>query len=97
MAQSDPTDHVLAAIASILDSVETSRESQKPGVTAAKARGPSTHTRSPSAHRSAWIFQDWSRADGRDPLQRAVREAGGEYYVDETIGVKFDVRSSGPH
>ena len=86
MAQSDPTDHALAAIASILDSVETSRESQKPAVTEQRPVAPPPI---PVAHPPIEAH-GYSRI-GPGPMAAirfkwTVREEHGDHYVDETIG-----------
>ena len=86
MAQSDPTDHALAAIASILDKVETSRESQKPAVTEQR---PVTPPPIPVTHPPIEAH-GYSRI-GPGPMAAirfkwTVRLDNGEYYVDETIG-----------
>jgi len=86
VAQSDPTDHALAAIASILDKVETSRESQKPAVTEQR---PVTPPPIPVTHPPIEAH-GYSRI-GPGPMAAirfkwTVRLDNGEYYVDETIG-----------
>ena len=79
MNQSDPTDHALAAIASILDHPETHREPEKSAVEEQpvapeliEADGYSKIGPGPmAAIRFRWTVR---------------REANDEYYVDETIG-----------
>ena len=96
MAQGDPTDHALAAIASILDNAETSRESQKPAVTeqmpVAPPPLPATHPPI-EAH-------GYSRI-GPGPMAAirfkwTVRLDNGDYYVDETIGENSNPLVTGP-
>jgi hypothetical protein len=77
--QSDPTDHALAAIASILDQPEAHRGSEKPPIEATQGE----------PQRSA---PDGYSKIGPGPMA-AIRfkwtvryEDNGEYYVDETIG-----------
>ena len=85
MAQSDPTDHALAAIASILDSVET-RESQKPAVTEQRPMAPPPI---PVAHPPIEAHGYCRIGPGPMAAIRfkwTVREDAGDYYVDETIG-----------
>jgi hypothetical protein len=89
LSQSDPTDHALAAIASILDEPEASHESEKaiaeekPG-----ASGP--------------IAADGYSKSGPGPMESirfkwtARREENGEYYVDETVGENSRPITSGP-
>ena len=89
MSQSDPTDHALAAIASILDHPEPRREAEKASVAARpvtlvpqEADGYSKIGPGPmAAIRFRWT----------------VRRGDGEaYYVDETIGENSVPAISGP-
>ena len=79
MSQSDPTDHALAAIASILDQPEPQREPEKAAV-----------EEIPTA--PGVIEADGYSKIGPGPMAairfkwRVRREPNGEYYVDETIG-----------
>jgi len=87
--QSDPTDHALAAIASILDHPETQREPEKSAVEEQpvapepiEAEGYSKIGPGPmAAIRFRWTVR---------------REANDEYYVDETIGENSAPVVSGP-
>jgi hypothetical protein len=88
--QSDPTDHALAAIASILDHPETQREpeplavEEQPPVVPEpiEAEGYSKIGPGPmAAIRFKWTVR---------------REANDEYYVDETIGENSAPVVSGP-
>jgi hypothetical protein len=87
--QSDPTDHALAAIASILEHPESHRE---PETTAGDEK--------PIAH--AMIEADGYHKIGPGPIASirfkwTVRgEDNGEYYVDETIGENSTPIVSGP-
>ncbi len=89
MNQSDPTDHALAAIASILDHPESQHEPEQTAVeeTAAAARPPEAEGYSKigpgpmAAIRFKWTVR---------------REANDEYYVDETIGENSAPVISGP-
>ncbi len=89
MNQSDPTDHALAAIASILDHPEAHRESEKSAVEEQpvapepiEAEGYSKIGPGPmAAIRFRWTVR---------------REANDEYYVDETIGENSAPVVSGP-
>ena len=91
MAQSDPTDHALAAIASILDQPESRRKPEKaaavapPPIPAApapiEAHGYAKHGPGPMAS----IRFKWT-----------VRLENGDYYVDETIGENSAPIVSGP-
>jgi hypothetical protein len=87
--QSDPTDHALAAIASILDQPETQREPE-PAIPEAppvapeplEAEGYSKIGPGPmAAIRFRWTVR---------------REANDEYFVDETIGENSAPVVSGP-
>ena len=92
MAQSDPTDHALAAIASILDRPESRRDAaveQRPvapppipvAPAPIEAHGYSRHSPGPMAS----IRFKWT-----------VRLENGDYYVDETIGENSAPIVSGP-
>ena len=92
MSQSDPTDHALAAIASILDHPEPVREPEQPAVQAVeeqptapepiKAEGYSKMGPGPmEAIRFKWTVR---------------REDNGQYFVDETIGENSRPVTSGP-
>ena len=89
MNQSDPTDHALAAIASILDHPEAHREPDKASVEekpaapeVIEAEGYSKMGPGPmAAIRFKWTVR---------------REDNGEYYVDETIGGNVASVVSGP-
>ena len=89
MNQSDPTDHALAAIASILDQPEPVREPEKAAVEdkpvtpeRVEADGYSKMGPGPmAAIRFKWIVR---------------REDDGHYFVDETIGENSRPMTSGP-
>jgi hypothetical protein len=89
VSQSDPTDHALAAIASILDNPESPREPERPTVED-KPLVPEL------------IEADGYSKVGPGPIvairfKWAVRRADdGEYYVDETIGENSIPIVSGP-
>jgi len=88
LSQSDPTDHALAAIASILDQPESDRETEK----AAADQKPVAPERT-SVH-------GYSRV-GPGPMAAirfkwTVREDRGDYYVDETIGEHSAPMVTGP-
>ena len=96
MAQSDPTDSALAAIASILDHPETHREPPKPAVTEQR---PVTPPPIPVAHPP--IEAHGYSKTGPGPMAAirfkwTVRLDNGDYYVDETIGENSNPRVSGP-
>jgi hypothetical protein len=89
LSQSDPTDHALAAIASILDHPESVREPEKPAVEErlvtpeqVEAHGYSKMGPGPmEAIRFKWTVR---------------REDDGRYFVDETIGENSRPITSGP-
>ena len=89
MSQSDPTDHALAAIASILDQPESFREPEKPAV----EEEPVTP--------DPLVAHGYSKM-GPGPMEAirfkwAVRrEDDGRYFVDETIGDNSRPITSGP-
>ena len=89
MSQSDPTDHALAAIASILDQPEPHREPEKAAVEE-KPIAPEL------------IEADGYSKTGPGPMAAirfkwtVRRDDNGEYYVDETIGENSAPIVSGP-
>jgi hypothetical protein len=91
LSQSDPTDHALAAIASILDQPESIVPSQD-------APAPQEKPVEPSAPVEA---EGYSKT-GPGPLQAirfkwtVRRDGNGDYFVDETIGENGRPISSGP-
>jgi hypothetical protein len=87
MSQSDPTDHALAAIASMLDQPETRSDPDKPDVEKPSA------AQSVEAHGYSKVGPGPMAAIR---LKWTVREDGGDYYVDETIGEQSAPIVSGP-
>jgi hypothetical protein len=89
LSQSDPTDHALAAIASILDQPEPHLEPEK----AAMEEKPVT---------PAPIAGDGYSRTGPGPMAAirfkwtARRDEQGDFYVDETIGENSRPITSGP-
>jgi hypothetical protein len=89
LSQSDPTDHALAAIASILDHSESHREPER-----------ATAEEIPVA--PELIEADGYHRVGPGPMEAirfkwtARRGDNGEYYVDETIGDNSHPIVSGP-
>ena len=95
MAQSDPTDNALAAIASILDQPEIHREPEKPAVTEQRPVAPPPI---PVAHPP--IEAHGYSKIGPGPMAAirfkwTVRLDNGDYYVDETIGENSTRSSAG--
>ncbi len=95
MNQSDPTDHALAAIASILDHPETDREPEK-----SAAEEQPVAPVAPVAPEP--IEAEGYSKIGPGPMAAirfrwtVRREANDEYYVDETIGENSAPVVSGP-
>ena len=98
MNQSDPTDHALAAIASILDHPETDREPEKSAVEEQPAAPVAPVV--PAAPEP--IEAEGYSKIGPGPMAAirfrwtVRREANDEYYVDETIGESSAPVVSGP-
>jgi hypothetical protein len=80
LSQSDPTDHALAAIASILDHPEAAREPETAEVVVDRSIAPERNS------------ADGYQRVGPGPMAAirfkwtVRREENGDYYVDETIG-----------
>lgn len=96
MAQSDPTDHALAAIASILDQPEGRREPEKAAVAERKPVAPPPIPVAPTP-----IEAHGYSKHGPGPMvsirfKWTVRLENGDYYVDETIGENSAPIVSGP-
>src|ERR1700712_5780831 len=87
LSQSDPTDHALAAIASILDQPETHTEAEKPAESPA-APGETAadgYSKTGPGPMAALRFT-WTARSGEN----------GDYFVDETIGDTSQPITSGP-
>jgi hypothetical protein len=95
LSQSDPTDHALAAIASILDITETEREPEK----AATEEAPILPEASIAPEQ---IEAEGYSKVGPGPMAAirfrwtVRRDDRGEYYVDETIGENSALVTNGP-
>jgi hypothetical protein len=89
VSQSDPTDHALAAIASILDQPESHRDPEKSAVeekpVAPERTGADGYQKVGPGPMAAIRFK-WT----------VRREDDGAYYVDETIGENSQPIVSGP-
>jgi hypothetical protein len=89
LSQSDPTDHALAAIASILDHPESDRELER-----------AILQEKPDA--SGLIEADGYSKLGPGPMEAirfkwtVRRESDGQYFVDETIGENSRPVTNGP-
>ena len=95
MSESDPTDHALAAIASILDKPESLSFPE----TSAAAEKPAENS---AAESSGPVEADGYSKVGPGPLPAirfkwtVRRDDNGDYFVDETIGDNSVPISSGP-
>jgi hypothetical protein len=93
LSESDPTDHALAAIASILDKPQSLSFADA----SAAAEAPAEQPVEPSP-----VEADGYSKTGPGPLQAirfkwtVRRDDNGDYYVDETIGDNSVPISSGP-
>lgn len=101
MSQSDPTDHALAAIASILDQpLEPSHDVEKPA--AVPPPIPTPPPLAPSAPSGASSDGETYSRLGPGPIAgirfkwTARRAGNGEYFVDETIGESSTPITAGP-
>jgi hypothetical protein len=93
--ESDPTDHALAAIASILDKPESLSFADAPAAAEKPADKPAVEPTVP-------VEADGYSKIGPGPLQAirfkwtVRRDDTGDYFVDETIGDNSVPISSGP-
>lgn len=95
MSESDPTDHALAAIASILDKPDTLSFPDASAAAEKPAEKPAVEFSGPAE-------ADGYSKTGPGPLQAirfkwtVRRDDKGDYFVDETIGENSVPISSGP-
>ena len=95
MSESDPTDHALAAIASILDKPDSLSFPDAPAAAEKTPEKPAVESPGP-------VEADGYSKTGPGPLQAirfkwtARRDDNGDYFVDETIGENSVPISSGP-
>jgi hypothetical protein len=95
LSESDPTDHALAAIASILDKPESLSFPDASAAAEKPAEKPPVESSGP-------VEADGYSKTGPGPLQAirfkwtVRRDDKGDYYVDETIGDNSVPISSGP-
>jgi hypothetical protein len=93
--ESDPTDHALAAIASILDKPESLTFADAPAAVEKPAEQPKAESSEP-------VEADGYSKIGPGPLQAirfkwtVRRDDRGDYFVDETIGDNSVPISNGP-
>jgi hypothetical protein len=99
LSENDPTDHALAAIASILDKPESLSFQEAPA--RALQEAPAREETPPVAPSGPAEADGYSRV-GPGPLQAirfkwtVRRDDKGDYFVDETIGENSVAISSGP-
>jgi hypothetical protein len=110
LSQNDPTDHALAAIASILDQPQSHREPEvhrEPEAQAPETHTPEVLTPEVLVVEEKPLAPEMVEADGYSKIGpgpiAAIRfkwtvrhQADGEYYVDETIGENSAPIATGP-
>ena len=96
MAQSDPTDHALAAIASILDQPESRREPEKAAVAEQRPVAPPPIPVAPAPIEAHGYSRHGPGPMASIRFKWTVRLENGNYYVDETIGENSAPIVSGP-
>ena len=96
MTQSDPTDNVLAAIASILDRPESHREPEKPGVAERAPVVPPPIPVTPPPIEAHGYSRHGPGPMAAIRFKWTVRLENGNYYVDETIGENSAPIVTGP-
>jgi len=96
VAQSDPTDHALAAIASILDQPEGRREPEKAAVAEQRPVAPPPIPVAPTPIEAHGYSRHGPGPMASIRFKWTVRLENGNYYVDETIGENSAPIVSGP-
>ena len=96
MAQSDPTDHALAAIASILDQPESRREPEKAAVAEQRPVAPPPIPVAPAPIEAHGYSRHGPGPMASIRFKWTVRLENGDYYVDETIGENSAPIVNGP-
>jgi hypothetical protein len=96
VAQSDPTDHALAAIASILDQPESRREAEKAAAVEQKPVAPPPIPVAPAPIEAHGYSRHGPGPMASIRFKWTVRLENGDYYVDETIGENSAPIVSGP-
>ena len=86
MTQSDPTDHALATIASILDPPKSRRESRKAADAEPRPAVPPPIPVAPSPIEAHGYAKHGPGPMASIRFKWTVRLENGDYYVDETIG-----------
>jgi hypothetical protein len=96
VAQSDPTDHALAAIASILDQPESRRESEKAALAEQRPVAPPPLPAPPAPIEAHGYSRHGPGPMASIRFKWTVRLDNGDYYVDETIGENSTPVVNGP-
>ncbi|WP_349253208.1 hypothetical protein [Bradyrhizobium sp. CB3481] len=94
--QSDPTDHALATIASILDPQEARRGSEKAAAAEPKPATPPPIPAAPPPLEAHGYTKFGPGPMAAIRFKWTVRLDNGDYYVDETIGENSTPIVSGP-
>ena len=96
MAQSDPTDNALAAIASILEPPESRREPEKAAVAEQRPVAPPPIPAAPAPIEAHGYSRHSPGPMAAIRFKWTVRLENGDYYVDETIGENSAPVVTGP-
>jgi hypothetical protein len=96
VTQSDPTDHALAAIASILDQPESRRESEKAAAAEQRPVAPPPIPVAPAPIEAHGYSKHGPGPMASIRFKWTVRLDNGDYYVDETIGENSAPIVNGP-
>jgi hypothetical protein len=96
VTQSDPTDHALAAIASILDQPESRREPEKAAVAEQRPVAPPPIPVAPAPIEAHGYSRHGPGPMASIRFKWTVRLDNGDYYVDETIGENSAPIVNGP-
>jgi hypothetical protein len=96
VAQSDPTDHALATIASILDRPESRREPEKAALAEQRPAVPPPIPVAPAPIEAHGYARHGPGPMAAIRFKWTVRLENGNYYVDETIGENSASIVSGP-
>jgi hypothetical protein len=96
VAPSDPTDHALATIASILDQPESRREPEKTALAEQRLAVPPPIPTAPPPIEAHGYARHGPGPMAAIRFKWTVRLENGNYYVDETIGENSAPIVSGP-
>jgi hypothetical protein len=96
VTQSDPTDHALAAIASILDRPDNRREPEKAALAEQRPVAPPPIPAPPAPIEAHGYSKHGPGPMAAIRFKWTVRLENGDYYVDETFGGSSTPIVSGP-